>query len=55
MTLFDLMEETIDVNKINVATKLAIKENRKKEKKNWYTRNITNIWMFLVKKKHLIS
>ena len=27
------MDETIDVNKINVATELAIEENRKKEEK----------------------
>ena len=31
--LLELMEEIIDINKINVATKLAIEENRKKEEK----------------------
>ena len=31
--LLELIEETIGVNKINIATKLAIEENKKKEKK----------------------
>ena len=31
--LLEMMEETINANKINVAIELAIKENRKKEKK----------------------
>ena len=31
--LLDLMDKTIDVNKINIATELAIEENRKKEEK----------------------
>ena len=33
MILLELMNETIDVNKINVATELAIEENRKREEK----------------------
>ena len=31
--LLELMDKTIDVNKINIATELAIEENRKKEEK----------------------
>ena len=31
--LLELMDEMIDVNKINAATKLAIEENRKKKEK----------------------
>ena len=31
--LLEFMEEMIDVNKINVTTKLAIEENKKKEEK----------------------
>ena len=33
MILLELMDKTIDVNKINIATELVIEENRKKEEK----------------------
>ena len=51
----ELLDEEMNINKINVATELTIKENKKKIEKNWYQRNITNIWMSLVKKKLLDS
>ena len=33
MILLKLMDKTIDVNKISVATELAIEENRKRKRK----------------------
>ena len=51
--LIELLEEVTWINKPNVATELAIKENdkRKKPMKNWYLKNSMNIWTSLVKKK----
>ena len=49
--LIELLEETTWINKTNVATELAIKENDKKEEKTWYLKNSMTTWTFLVKKR----
>jgi hypothetical protein len=53
-----LLETNVWIHKTNIATELAIEENSKKMDKtmnNWYRQNITNIWTYLAKKRHIVS
>ena len=56
-TIFmELVDKEMEINKTNITTELAIEDNKKKtekQTKNWYQRDITNIWTSLVKKKLL--
>jgi hypothetical protein len=47
-----LLETNVWIYKTNIATELAIEENRTKRINSWYRRNITNIWTSSVKKRH---
>ena len=52
--LIKLLEETTWINKTDVATKLAIKENDKKEERTneeLVPKNSMNTWTFLMKKR----
>jgi hypothetical protein len=51
----ELLETDVWIQKTNIAMELAIKENSKKWTNNWYQQNITNIWTYLAKKRHIVS